>query len=41
MATHILTSIVDGGEWTASRLFTHWIGGWAGLRADVDAVAKR
>jgi hypothetical protein len=42
---------IDGGEWSASRpgLFTlaetafgtHWIGGWVGLRAGLDAVEKR
>jgi len=46
-----LTSILDDGEWPASRsgLFiledilpdTHWIGGWVGLRVGTDAVAKR
>jgi hypothetical protein len=42
---------IDGGEWSASRasLFTpkerapgtHWIGGWVGPRAGLDAVVKR
>jgi hypothetical protein len=42
-STHSLTSAVDGGEWSASRLDrfttrertsrTHWIGGWVGPRA--------
>jgi hypothetical protein len=42
---------LDGGEWSASRPGrftpglrvpgTHWIGGWEGPRADLDAVAKR
>jgi hypothetical protein len=46
-----LTSALDGGEWSASRLCrftpserapgTHWIGGWVGSRAFLDAVAKR
>jgi hypothetical protein len=50
-STHSLTSALDGGEWSASRPgrfiprerapFTHWIGGWVGLRAGLDAVAKR
>jgi hypothetical protein len=48
IAPPILTSTLDGGEWSAShsdlfvpgeRFFsTHWIGGWAGLRARLDAV---
>jgi hypothetical protein len=47
----ILASELDGDEWSASRSgrFTpkerspgiHWIGGWAGPRAGLDAVAKR
>jgi hypothetical protein len=50
-STHSLTSALDGGEWSASRpgRFTprerapgnYWIGGWAGPRAVLDAVAKR
>jgi hypothetical protein len=46
-----LTSALDGGERSASRpgLFTprgrapdtHWIGGWVGPRAVLDAVVKR
>jgi hypothetical protein len=45
-----LTSALDGGEWSASRLdralppgkgppvpITHWIGGWVGPRAGLDA----
>jgi hypothetical protein len=46
-----LTSALDGGEWSASRLGrftlreivpgTHWIGGWVGLRVGLDAVVKR
>jgi hypothetical protein len=46
-----LTSTLDGGEWTASRPGrftprerapgTHWIRGWMGPRAVVDAVVKR
>jgi hypothetical protein len=46
-----LTSALDGGEWSASRpgCFTpkgrapgtHWIGGWVGPRAILDAVVKR
>jgi hypothetical protein len=41
-----LTSVLVGGEWSASRLgrftpeerapSTHWIGGWVGLRAGLD-----
>jgi hypothetical protein len=50
-STHSLTSAVDGGEWSASRhgrftpreraTGTHWIGGWVGPRAVLDAVMKR
>jgi hypothetical protein len=46
-----LTSALDGGEWSASLpgLFTprervpgtHWIGGWVGPRAVLEAVVKR
>jgi hypothetical protein len=46
-----LTSALDGGEWSASRPgrftpregapVTHWIGGWVGPRAVLDAVVKR
>jgi hypothetical protein len=46
-----LTSALDGGEWSTSRhgrftpreraLGTHWIGGWVGPRAVLDAVVKR
>jgi hypothetical protein len=48
---HTLTSALDGGEWLASRSGrltprerahgTHWIRGWMGPRAVVDAVVKR
>jgi hypothetical protein len=41
---------LDGGEWSASRpshftpgkraLDPHWIGGWAGPRAGLNAVEK-
>jgi hypothetical protein len=50
-STHPLTSALDGGEWSASRPYrftprerapgTHWIGGWVGPRAVLDAVVKR
>jgi hypothetical protein len=50
-STHSWTSTLDGGEWSASRPGrftprerapgTHWIGGWVGPRAVLDAVAKR
>jgi hypothetical protein len=50
-STHSLTSVLDGGEWSASRPCrftpgerapdTHWIGGWMGPRASLDAVVKR
>jgi len=43
-----LTSALDGGEWSASRPGrfaprervpgTHWLGGWVGPRAVLDAV---
>jgi hypothetical protein len=46
-----LTSALDGGEWSASRPGrftpterapgTHWIEGWVGSRAVLEAVAKR
>jgi hypothetical protein len=50
-STHSLTSALDAGEWSASRSGrftpretasgTHWIGGWVGPRAVLDAVVKR
>jgi hypothetical protein len=49
-APYSLTSALDGGECSASRpcRFSHgkipgihFIGGWAGLRACLDAVEKR
>jgi hypothetical protein len=50
-STHSLTSALDGGEWSASLPGgfiprervpgTHWIGGWVGPRAVLDAVVKR
>jgi hypothetical protein len=50
-ATHFLTSALDGGKWSALRpgRFTprerapgiHWIGGWVGPRAVLDAVVNR
>jgi hypothetical protein len=50
-STHSLTSALDGGEWSASRPSrltsrerdpgTHWIEGWVGPRAVLDAVVKR
>jgi hypothetical protein len=49
-STHSLTLALDGGEWSASRPGhftpresapgTHWIGGWVGPRAVLDAVVK-
>jgi hypothetical protein len=46
-STHSLTSALDGAEWSASRPgrftprervpSTHWIGGWVGPRAVLDA----
>jgi hypothetical protein len=51
MKAYSLTSVLDGGEWSASRtgLFTprerapgtHWIGGWVGPIAVLGAVVKR
>jgi hypothetical protein len=48
---HSLTSALNGGEWSASRPGhftsrerapgTHWLGGWVGPRAVLDAVVKR
>jgi hypothetical protein len=46
-----LTSALDGGEWSASHPgrdlppgertpSTHWIGGWVGPRAGLDAGAR-
>jgi hypothetical protein len=50
-STHSSTSVLDGGEWSASRsgrftpreraLGTHWIGGWMDPRTGLDAVVKR
>jgi hypothetical protein len=50
-SNHSLTSPVDGGEWSASRLgrftpkerapVTHWIEGWVGSISVLDAVVKR
>jgi hypothetical protein len=46
-----LTSVLVGGEWSASRPGrltpaerapdTHWIGGWVGPRTDQDDMEKR
>jgi hypothetical protein len=48
---HSLTSVLEEGEWSASRpgLFipreraasTRWIGGWVGSRASIDTAEKR
>jgi hypothetical protein len=50
-STHSLTSALEGGEWSALRPDpfiprgrapgAHWIGGWAGPRAVLDAVSRR
>jgi hypothetical protein len=50
-STHSLTSALDGGEWSASHVGrftprerdpgTHWIGGWVGPRAVLDAVKRK
>jgi len=42
----LLTSALDGDEWSASRperepQGTHWVGGWMGHRAALYAVAMR
>jgi hypothetical protein len=47
-STHSLTSVLDGDEWLAScpgrftrrerAAGTHWIGGWVGPRAGLEAV---
>jgi hypothetical protein len=46
-----VTSVLDGGEWSVSRPGrftpgerapdTHWIGGWVGPRAVLDAVVRK
>jgi hypothetical protein len=52
VAHAFLTSSVDGKEWSATRPGrfyprkkrapdTNWTEGWVGLRAGLDAVAKR
>jgi hypothetical protein len=51
ISTHSLTSALDGGEWLTSSpgrftpreraSGTHWIGGWVGPRAVLDAMVKR
>jgi hypothetical protein len=51
IATRILDSTLNTGEWSASRPGsfipkestpgTYWIGGWVGTRAGLDAVVKR
>jgi hypothetical protein len=48
---HSLTSVLDGGEWSSScpghftprerAPGTHWIGGWVGPRAILDAVKRK
>jgi hypothetical protein len=50
-APPFLTLALDGGDWPVSRPdsfttgkrapSTHWIGGWAGPRVDLDAVKNR
>jgi hypothetical protein len=51
IAPHIIALAVDGGEWLVSRPGhfiprvrvpgTHWVGGWVGPRAGLDAALKR
>jgi hypothetical protein len=51
IAPQFLTSVLDGGEWSASHPCrftpgerfpgTHWIGGWVGPRAGLDGTKKR
>jgi hypothetical protein len=51
IAPPFLTSALDGGEWSASRPCcfttgeiapgTHWVRGWVGPRAGLDAVDTR
>jgi hypothetical protein len=51
LTKHHAMKALDGGEWSASRPGrftprerapgTHWIGGWVGPRAVLDAVVKR
>jgi len=46
IAPHILTSVLDGGEWSASRPGslnpgTHLTGRWVGPKSSLSAVAKR
>jgi hypothetical protein len=33
--------VVDGGEWSFSRLRAHLVGGWMGTRAGLDAFEGR
>jgi hypothetical protein len=50
-STHPLTSVLGGSERSASRPgrftsrerapVTHWVGGWVGPRAILDAMVKR
>jgi hypothetical protein len=50
-STHSFTSALDGGDWSVSRPGrltprekvpgAHWIGGWVGPRAVLNAVVKR
>jgi hypothetical protein len=42
IAPPFLTSALDGGEWSGGRSPEyHWIGGWVGSRAGLDAAEKR
>jgi hypothetical protein len=46
IAALFFTSVLDIGEWSASRLArltsgAHWIGGWVGPKAGLDALKKK
>jgi hypothetical protein len=51
LVTELVEKMEPKGEWSASRPYrftlgerapsTHWIGGWVGPRAGLDAVEKR
>jgi hypothetical protein len=46
IAPLFLTSAIDGGKWSALRFCrfipgTHWIGGWVGPTASLDAEVQK